>query len=1515
MNSKLNFIITGATAAMFLLPMKTDAQKLEMGLKNPIPASVLQSAKKSTPAQEKKMQQKVKEKYPMLYNHKLLRTINTTGLRELFGNRKISHKMALEPRVPLRAAKTTNGRELWGSILNDNSWAEDTPLYGVYSFKAKSDIEVSPVGLNENIVPNGGGAIVGNRMDFVNYISFFGMILPFHYAFDTDTWEQIGESTTVGISLIATETAVAADGTVYGAFYNDEGNALELGIVDYENESRTTIGALTNTYVSLGITSDNKLYGIATDGNLYKIDTETAQETLVGATGLVVSDGDGAYFQSGEIDQKTNEFYWATTDVITNTPALYTVNLETGAAEKIGDFTNQNIVTLLTLPEAIADGAPASVTDLKADFSAGSLEGTVSFTIPTTNAKGDALSGDVTYTISESKETLKTGTATPGAKITEPVTFTEDGAKRISVIVSNAEGKGSAEKINVYVGYDTPKAVSDMALTVDESTGEAKLTWAPATEGVNKGYIGDITYDVVRYPGEISVAKGIKETSFSETLPKDGLTAYAYGVKASNGKKVSDEARSDYKIYGEAIVPPYAEDFTDDASFGLFTVIDNNGDGSTWTRSEEGYDGNVAARYKYNSDHAGDDWLITPPLKVEKGKIYAVSFKARSNGSYFPERLEVKYGTENTAAGMTSELLPATELPADYTEYKKEIKADEDGKLYIGFHAISDADMYYMWLDDISVEAGMAANAPDAVGDFAVTPGDKGAQKATVSFTAPTKGIDGSALSGKLSFKIKRDGSVIKEIKDVEPGSKQSFTDETPANGFNTYRIEVSDASGAGRPSESIKVFIGMDKPAAPEEIKTADKTTAINISWKDAEKGVNGGYVDNQTLSHNVYNLIEDDYGTLTPELASTVQAGINEYDMPYDTNEGEQDLVQFGLSAISGEEESSINVTPAILVGKPYTTPFFESASGGELNNDMWWISRNSGGSSNFALDSESSDTDGGSFVYQSNSADDSATLGSGKIRLAGATNPMLIFSHKAAAGTDGKIVVKARKPDGTEDILKTIDASADAGKWTRESISLKADYASLPYIILTFTASADEGANVNLDEIYVRDVYECDLTLSNITAAAKVKKGEKAMVDIDVTNFGSKAAKGYTVKLYAGGKLIDSKKEDAELESFSTKTYSFVYATSVMTEGSSIELKAEVEYENDLNPDDNTKSTTMAFDVSNKPRPATATFTTGADGSVKLNWSAVTASTETVTDGFEDYDSWSQDSFGEWTAKSEGTNGSTGQMFDGYRYPGQGEPFAFTLIEPLNNWITQDVLDNNASLIPHGGSKYLGAFYRYDSNNFLDANEWLISPTLSGKAQTVKFWVSNNNTSDTYYAETFDVLYSTGGTDFTDFIKIGDTHTASSGEWEEVSVEIPAGAAHFAIHRNTTSDNAFLFQVDDVTYESGTGEVKGYNIYRDDEFIKFIPAGTVDYTDNTAEAGKRYTYAVTAVFADGESEATIATDITAGIESVENLVKASSYTVYSIDGKLIGSDMKSLKGLKSGSYIVNDQKVIIK
>lgn len=1425
--------------------------------------------------------------------------------------------MALEPRVPLKAAQNVSGRELWGAVINDNTWTEDNKHYGLYKFNALNNIGIEPIGLNNNIVPNGGGAIIGDRLYVVNYFEFLGRVFVFFYQFDADTWEQIGDADIIyDMSLIATETATAENGTIYGAFHSADGSKIELGIADYENKTRSTIGTLNHIYVALGITKENVLYGVATDGDLYKIDVSTAEETLIGKTGLTLADNDADYYlQSGEIDQKDNTFYWACVDN-EGSSKLYTINLTTGAAELVGEFTNQNIVTMLTIPETIADGAPAAVTDLAANFTGGSLTGTISFKLPTNNVKGDNLTDDVTYTITEGANILKTGTGSPGSVVTENVTIAEDGNKRIVVTTSNSEGKGLKTKINQYIGYDTPKPAENLKLDINEETGDVNITWDAVTDGLNGGFIGDIKYDVVRYPDETVVGKGITGTSFSEKLNDKKLTAYTYGVKAYNDKKTSAETRTNYMLYGDPIVPPYFEDFQDEDAMAYFTVINCNNDKGTWSYYKD-RDGSAMARYNYNSANAGDDWLITPPLKVEKGKTYTVKFKARSNSADFIERLEVKYGSTKTVEGMKNVILEPTDLPGDaFHEYTKEITASEDGTLFIGSHAISDPDVLYLKLDDISVGIGMPGTAPDAVSEMKAEPGTNGAKNATISFTAPSKAINGKALSGKVTLKIKRGDTVIKELKDVAPGSKQSFVDVVSENGFNSYSVTSSNADGEGRSTEPITIYVGMDYPNTPE-LSAADNMSSIKVSWTDSDTGVYGGYVDTQAVSHKFYNLKETAQG-IVPELEAEIPAGTNSYNTAINTDKGEQTLKQYGVSAVNEVGEGMIAVTPSVVVGRPYAIPFFESVPNGEPTYGMWWLGRKK---FTIGLSKESSDGDGACFAMQSNAADGQGTLGSGKIRLSGSINPMLIFSHKAKAASNAKIKVSVHKPDGTLEKLKTIDAEKDAGKWSREYITIDPKYTSLPYVILEFTVTANENEMIYLDEFHVRDIYESDLILSNITAPDKIKKGETAKVDVVVTNFGSNNADDYTVKLYAGDKLVESKEEKGELVPFASKTYTFNYASSVMDNNNAVELRAEVDYDYDLNPDDNSKFTTVTYDISNKPRPATVNATENGDGSVKVTWSAVIEATVTVEDGFEEYDSWTQDNFGGWTTSLGSTpaNAKTGGLFQDIRYPGQGDRFSFVVMDPLTNWITQEYLDEIPSLKPHAGSKYLAAFYKYNSDSqtseFYDADNWLISPALSGNKQTISFWASNTNLPESAFPETFDILYSKEGTDISKFVKIGETRTASKGEWEEFTAELPEGATRFAIHHNTVTETNYLFQIDDIKYESGIGKVTGYKIYRNGELLKTVDADKLEFTDKTAEGGKTYVYAVAAVFSDGESEATIATAITTDIESIENVIKASSYDVYTVDGKLIGTGLKTLKNLKSGSYIINGQKVIIK
>lgn len=165
--------------------------------------------------------------------------------------------------------------------------------------------------------------------------------------------------------------------------------------------------------------------------------------------------------------------------------------------------------------------------------------------------------------------------------------------------------------------------------------------------------------------------------------------------------------------------------------------------------------------------------------------------------------------------------------------------------------------------------------------------------------------------------------------------------------------------------------------------------------------------------------------------------------------------------------------------------------------------------------------------------------------------------------------------------------------------------------------------------------------------------------------------------------------------------------------------------------------------------------------------------------------------------------------------------------------------ELTDKNPSLKPHSGKKYLASFYNYTeeagSVEFYDSNDWLVSPTLSGEAQTISFWVNNVKAGDSDNVEKFELLYSVAGNDTTEFVKLGDTYTVSGGEWQQITASLPAGATHFAIRHCTDSKHSFVFMVDDVCYVGGSGVLKGYNVYRDQTLVATLEPTQTTFTDS--------------------------------------------------------------------------------
>ena len=172
---------------------------------------------------------------------------------------------------------------------------------------------------------------------------------------------------------------------------------------------------------------------------------------------------------------------------------------------------------------------------------------------------------------------------------------------------------------------------------------------------------------------------------------------------------------------GEAYDVPYSESFGSSTSMNDFTIIDGNGDGTTWVYNR--MSGNVS--YNWSVTNAADEWLITPAIRLEAGKYYKFTVKARSFTASMPERMEVKMGAEPTVEGMTTAVIaPTVVATGDLTPFEGRVRANTEGNFYFGIHAISDADNMMLTIDDITVDIDTSVVIGDIDGDGKVDVSD-----------------------------------------------------------------------------------------------------------------------------------------------------------------------------------------------------------------------------------------------------------------------------------------------------------------------------------------------------------------------------------------------------------------------------------------------------------------------------------------------------------------------------------------------------------------------------------------------------------------------------------------------------------------------------------------------------------------------------------------------------------------------------------------------------------------------
>ena len=1418
-----------------------------------------------------------------------LKALDANVLRSAYTKAQRGFKMPI-------AHEAANVPTIYGNVIFSDAWnATGVTAYGVYTLPVAEgqDFELAFPG------PNGlfGGILVDGVYYTGEQETLWGIVLIFQgiRGYDAETGEKVYEASMDDASAFAAGLD-EYNGVIYGIFNNAEGSAMRLGTIDYAANGPvvTEIAPLEGVWNAFAIDGNGQGYGITREGVLCKINLADGAVTTVGATGVTPQ-----YVAGMAFEKKSNRLFWT---VSTDAAGFLTeVNTTTGEAALVYDFPNAEEVTGLYIPTPPEAGAPAAATGLAANFPQGKLNGTVKFNVPATLYGGAAGQGTVNYTVAFNNEVVATGSAAYGAAVTANVTVPNAGDYKVTVVLENAAGKSPVAKTNIYVGVGVPTAPE---VTLVYEGGNMKISWTPVTTTVEGGYIDEkaVTYDVVRYPGAVTVGTNLNINALSQEIEEtDELTLYYYTVVAHNGEKTSAVGKSNVVALGKGFNTPYYCGFDSADDLATFTIIDANEDEKTWTLSGS------AVKVSFNTKMAMDDWLITAPIKFEANKLYEIEFTAKGSERY-PERIELFAGNGASVDAMTMTLLEPTVVTNEAT-FKARFVPAASGYLNLGFHGISDADMNQLYLYDISVSAPKNADIPAAVTDLVVEPGTNGDLYATVSFTSPAKLLSGKDITELTKIEVLMDGEIIATPRPLV-NTKITVPAVVEEDGLYNFSVIAYNKNGASEPV-SASQYIGIGYPEAIANVKigeNAAKPGEVTISWDAVTKDVRGNAIKPTysvyELSGNNRILLEG--GLTEPKYVCTPVAA------------GEQDYIQYAVFAESkrGEGEGALAQG---FVGTPYDG-YFESFADGLLGHDLIIIG--TVGNANWALatdatfsDLASADLDGGFIMMQGKYLDDASSIMLGKFTLANLEDPAFSFYTYNLSDDDANIIevyINDRSnADGYQLVYENyVSETGAANSWNKVLIDLS-DYAGKE-IEIKVGGNIQKYTVIAFDAFKVADKVQKDLSVK-VDAPATVVPGKEINVNVTVKNEADMASEAYVAKLKANN-VVFATLEGEALEMGAAKTFQVPYAFSAVDE-EPVEFVAEVIYEGDENKDNNvTDAFVVTPKVSNFPAPVALEGEVTPEG-IQLSWGEPDLTASGFDPMIEDF---------ETGVAGEGFEGWTFVDVDASAVGGikDTEIPGITPGETLASFFVFDTEAGTYSdkLAAHSGTKYLATMFRYDDGQI---DDWAISPMMTGNAQTISFFAKSFQAT---YPEKIEVYYSTGSLNPSDFVQIEGVGGIVPEEWTLYSADLPAGAKYFAIRSCATG--SFMLLIDDVTYETTVDfkdlSIVGYNVYRNAVKLNAEPEAECEYLDAEATA-QNNEYAVTAVYTVGESKASDKIMVaTTGIDNVlagvniaaeaGNIVvtgaEGLNVSVVAVDGKVIfagAGEARTVVAVGQGVYVV--------
>lgn len=1106
-------------------------------------------------------------------------------------------------------------------------------------------------------------------------------------------------------------------------------------------------------------------------------------------------------------------------------------------------------------------------------------------------------SGTTTYTIKAGKGSYRDALDIVVAE-DHPIV---DGDSYLAVVETNEMFLSVPEDGQYFIGImgSIPNAVSSDALrlrrfdiievngalpdkpgNVTVSYSDGSINFTVPEKAINGTEVEGIEKIEVLKNGEIyetiteGVAPGAKLSVKIEV--KAGVTD-VYAIRAYNAAGEGESASATVFVLNT----PYSNDFNSKSSLNGFTLINNLG---TVQNFHLQYD---QVRLFY--DEAGSDhWLITPPITLTAGQYYQLNYIAKATADN-AGHMGVFLGNAAVVDSMKQVIAEPFVLNQEKNIFgglhEDWFTVETTGQYYLGYHVTHDPGRHNheVYFDNLQLASGVVGTAP-AKGDLVVTPASDGSLWAKLSYTAPTKSLNGAALNANSTV------SVYFYVNGEQTGGNQADGTANPTTRtFNCYpgqtvSIDVllaedlpyifSARSNWNGPLTYVDAFVGINRPSYPDPSSVVLTETQpyghVKMTWAPVTKDVEGYDLNPDNL---VYEVMALQQSVTNPDniVEVPVLTDIKGTECEFDAikSDAAQTMKRYVLRARNTRGEGSQGVlTPYVNVGKPYRLPYRESFAGEDNQPGVRTaiFSETLEGAINWGLmkdgqiTASSGDGDGCFLSMEAIGIGCKGRFFTGKVNLGSGAHPclsMLVYNYpESADGSRSSNLLQFqvfsygdRKWHALGEEKNINEICGGRAGWNKITIDL-ADYAD-QVVVCGIDATCIAHTFTSVDNIQIFDIPEVDLSLQSHNAPLSVIPGADFTVKVNVVNNGLVPTTPESVEMLVDDELVATV-EGTEIAVGELGVFEFTHSFPAVDLAATHDLAFRVNCAKDADNADNSGSATVEILAKALAGVDNLTAAIDDDQVVTLNWDAPAAPADgSFTESFEN-----------WTADVASQRGWT--AYDGDKHPiiGLGAPGDESALDipglPFKGMGSFAVINTaEGPVVPemgytgNTGSNFLMSLKPIGDTGSTD--DWLISPALSGNAQTLTFFARCYSP---MYPAGLEILYSEGGMSLGDFksVVVG---TISNSEWGGYSAELPEGAKRFAFHNITYCDGGFSLMIDDVTYEPATGDevaLLGYNVYSEADCLA-SPAETTYTFGEPMEEGE-YVFGVSARYANGES-----------------------------------------------------------